>query len=217
MVTNAVTVPEKLTRTTLEAALHECRGCDLYRDATQVVPGEGRLRSRLILVGEQPGDHEDLAGEPFVGPAGRVLDRALDRAGIDRGDVFTTNAVKHFRFRTVGKRRIHQGPTRTQVVACRPWLLAELALVRPSGIVLLGGTAGKALYGNSFRIGSSRGQLLPWPEDIPITHPPDWVSATIHPSAVLRAEDREAMFAGLVDDLVVARDALTRPGYDARH
>lgn len=201
-----------LTRAGLEEALQQCRGCELYRGATQVVPGAGRLRAQLMLVGEQPGDYEDRTGEPFVGPAGRVLDQALEQAGLDRDDVFTTNAVKHFRFRTVGKRRIHQSPTRRQVVACRPWLLAELALVRPRGLVLLGGTAGKALFGPSFRIADSRGQLLPWPVTVPVEHPPSWVSATIHPSAVLRAHDRDDMLAGLIEDLASARAALERDG-----
>lgn len=200
--------PDLRTRSGLEEGLRSCRECDLYRDATQVVPGAGRLRSRLMLVGEQPGDREDRAGEPFVGPAGRVLDQALGQAGIDPADAFVTNAVKHFRFKTVGKRRLHQSPTRTQVVACRPWLLAELALVRPTGLVLLGGTAGKALYGTSFRIGAARGEMLSWPSDLPLAHPPAWVLATIHPSAVLRSDDREAMLAGMVEDLTLARTAL---------
>lgn len=206
--TAAAWVPEKPTRTALADALPRCRGCELHQEAAQVVPGAGPGRARLMLVGEQPGDREDRAGEPFVGPAGGVLDRALAEAGIDRDDVYTTNAVKHFRFRTVGKRRLHQSPTRSQVVACRPWLLAELALVRPEGLVLLGGTAGKALYGTSFRVGTAREAMLSWPDDVEAAHPPSWVTATIHPSAVLRGEDREQLFAGLVADLGRARAAL---------
>lgn len=205
-------VPRRLTRTALEEAMPACRGCELHRDATQVVPGSGPLRSRLMLVGEQPGDQEDRQGEPFVGPAGRILDEALVRAGIERSDTFTTNAVKHFRFKTVGKRRLHLSPTRGQIVACRPWLVAELDLVRPDVLVLLGSTAGKALYGASFRVGESRGDSLPWPEEIATDHAPAHVFATIHPSAVLRADetDRQAMRDGLVADLTGAWKALDR-------
>jgi len=209
-VEDEATLPGRLTRTSLDQALRCCHACELYRDATQVVPGRGVLKSRLMLVGEQPGDREDREGEAFVGPAGRVLDRALEQAGLAPEDVFITNAVKHFRFRTVGKRRIHQSPTQRQVVACRPWLLAELTLVRPDGLVLLGGTAGKAIFGPSFRIGPARGELLPWPVAVPVEHQPAWVTATIHPSAVLRSRDRDDMLAGLVKDLAAARAALDR-------
>ena len=168
--------------------------------------GEGSSEARLVLLGEQPGDQEDRAGEPFVGPAGRVLDSALAEAGIARKDIYVTNVVKHFRFRNArGKQRIHQSPTQAHVVACSPWLEAELALLRPVGVVLLGGTAGKALYGTSFRVGESRGALMPWPDRVPAQHVPEWVIATTHPSAVLRAEDRRHdVLAGLVADLRLA-------------
>jgi DNA polymerase len=162
-----------------------------------------------MLLGEQPGDREDREGAPFVGPAGGVLDRALADAGIEPEQVFVTNVVKHFRFKLAGKRRIHVSPAQRHVEACAPWLTAELELVTPAGVVLLGGTAGKALYGPGFRVGDARGRLEDWPQDrYPLDAPP-WVLATTHPSAVLRArEDREAAYEGLVADLRVAADAL---------
>src|SRR3954447_5318499 len=159
-------VPARPTLQDLRSAVQECRGCELYADATQGVMGSGPDRAALMVVGEQPGDKEDQEGEPFVGPAGRLLDRALADAGLDPAAVYRTNVVKHFRFSgTRGKQRIHKSPSRVHVAACGPWLLAELALVRPSGVLLLGGTAGKALYGPSFRVGEVRGQLRDWPED----------------------------------------------------
>jgi uracil-DNA glycosylase family protein len=202
-------VPEHPTLATLRTAAHGCRGCELYRDATQVVMGSGSGRAALMLLGEQPGDREDREGEPFVGPAGGVLDRALAAAGIEPDSVYVTNVVKHFRWTPAprGKRRLHQRPTRAHVVACRPWLMAELDLVRPRGVVLLGGTAGQALYGSKFRVGEARGRPLDWPADVAVEHPPEWVLATNHPSAILRADDgaaREQAFAGLVDDLRAA-------------
>jgi len=203
-------VPDRPTLARLRSAVQECRGCDLYRDATQGVMGEGSTSASLMLLGEQPGDREDREGEPFVGPAGGVLHRALDEAGIDPGDTYTTNVVKHFRFHTVGKRRIHDSPSRQQVAACGPWLAAELALVHPAGVVLLGGTAGKALYGSGFRVGEARGRTEEWPAGvIEPPNPAPWVLATTHPSAVLRARtDRQAVYDALVADLRVARDAL---------
>jgi DNA polymerase len=201
-------VPGKPTLAGLRAAATECRGCELYRDATQVVMGEGLRRARLVLLGEQPGDQEDRHGKPFVGPAGRVLDRALDEAGIDPADTYRTNVVKHFRWRARGMQRIHQTPEQAHVTACAPWLAAELAVLRPVGVVLLGGTAGKAVYGSSFRVGERRGQLTDWPTRVEVDHPPDWVLPTTHPSAVLRAEDRDAVYDGLVADLRVASRAL---------
>jgi DNA polymerase len=198
-------VPERLSLRSLQEAVQECRGCELYRDATQAVMGEGRRSAALMLVGEQPGDREDQEGEPFVGPAGQVLDEALADVGIDPAEVFKTNVVKHFRWSgTRGKRRIHQSPTRAQVAACSPWLAAELRLVRPAGVVILGGTAGKAIYGASFTVGQARGRLQEWPEGFPVDHPPDWVLATTHPSAVLRADDRRSAYEGLVADLRIA-------------
>jgi len=187
----------------LEHEVQACRDCPLWQRATQAVFGEGPPTARLLLVGEQPGDEEDKAGEPFVGPAGRVLDRALDSAGITRRDVYVTNAVKHFKWEARGKRRIHQKPNRTEVVACHQWLEGELAAVDPDVVVAMGATAGQSLVGPSFRVGAARGAALEL-DGRPLV-------ATIHPSAVLRSRDhdeREAAFAGLVDDLVRARELL---------
>ncbi|AIY16648.1 UdgX family uracil-DNA binding protein [Pimelobacter simplex] len=199
-------VPARPSLRTLRSAVQECRGCELYRDATQGVMGDGARRAGLVLLGEQPGDQEDQQGEPFVGPAGRVLDEALADADLAATDVFRTNVVKHFRWSgTRGKRRIHQSPNKGHVEACRPWLRAELALVRPRGVVVLGSTAGQALYGPQFRVGESRGRALPWPDDLDLAHPPAWAVATTHPSAVLRARDeRQAAYDALVADLRVA-------------
>jgi uracil-DNA glycosylase len=185
--------------TAVRDAVQGCRGCPLYANATQAVFGEGTLKAEVMLVGEQPGDQEDLAGAPFVGPAGKVLDRALEEAGIDRSTTYVTNAVKHFKWKARGTRRIHDKPSWTEMMACRPWLDAELALVKPRALVLLGATAAQALVGKSFKVTQERGKPL----DSELA---DLVVATIHPSAVLRAENRDEMFAGLVDDLrVVAR------------
>ena len=189
----------------MREAAQECRGCELHRDATQAVMGEGRRDASVMLLGEQPGDHEDREGEPFVGPAGKVLDEALADAGIAPEDVFRTNVVKHFRWSgTRGKQRLHQSPSRAHVAACAPWLAAELELVRPAGVVLLGGTAGKAVYGSSFRVGEARGRVRDWPEEFPVRRRPAWVLPTTHPSAVLRADDRRAAYEELVADLRVA-------------
>jgi DNA polymerase len=203
-------VPDRLSLSALREAVQACRGCELYREATQGVMGDGRRTAALMLLGEQPGDHEDQQGEPFVGPAGKMLDRALADAGIDPEDVFRTNVVKHFRWSgTRGKQRLHKSPSRAHVAACAPWLAAELRLVRPTGLVLLGGTAGKAVYGSSFRVGDARGTITDWPEEFPaVERAPRWVLPTTHPSAVLRADDREAAYAGLVADLKVATGAL---------
>lgn len=169
----AAWVPERPSLEDLRTAAQECRGCELYADATQAVLGEGPDGARLLVLGEQPGDQEDLAGEPFVGPAGRLLDRALDEAGIPPDTVFRTNVVKHFRFSgTRGRQRIHKSPSRVHVTACGPWLLAELDLVRPRGVVVLGATAGRALYGSAFRVGESRGRLLEWPAGFDVAEPP---------------------------------------------
>jgi DNA polymerase len=175
-----------------------CTNCELYRDATQTVFGEGPPSAWLMLVGEQPGDHEDLAGKPFVGPAGRVLDTALERAGIDRGEVYLTNAVKHFRFVRAGKRRIHKTPGVTHIKACRPWLDKELAAVRPAAIATLGAIAAKALLGPNFKITKQRGEVLDW-EGFRLV-------PTVHPSSILRgpAEKRDEGLAALVRDLRVA-------------
>jgi DNA polymerase len=188
----------------LRAAAAGCTGCGLYRDATQTVFGDGTPHARVMLVGEQPGDREDLAGEPFVGPAGRLLDRALTEVGIDRERTYVTNAVKHFKFTrdARGTRRIHQKPSRTEVVACRPWLLAELDLVRPVLVLALGATAAQSLLGAAFRLTRHRGEVLDAPELA------TRVLATTHPSAVLRAPDRDAAYQELLADLRVAAGAL---------
>lgn len=202
-------VPSRPTLDSLRSAVQDCRGCELWEHATQGVMGDGREDAPLLLLGEQPGDKEDVAGEPFVGPAGKLLDKALAAAGIDPADVFKTNVVKHFRFSgTRGKQRIHKSPSRVHVAACGPWLVAELDLVRPTGVVLLGGTAGKAVYGSGFRVGETRGRMLEWPEAFAVRRPPAWVLPTTHPSAVLRTEGRQQAFEELVSDLRVAADAL---------
>lgn len=202
-------LPERPTLDRLAEAMQECRGCPLYRDATQAVPGSGAGSASLLLLGEQPGDKEDQAGEPFVGPAGGVLDRAPEEAGIALDDVYVTNAVKHFRWEgRRGSQRLHKSPTRWQVAACGPWLVAEIDLVRPRGVVLLGGTAGKAVYGSTFKVGEARGRLREWPDSVPVHAVPDWVLATTHPAAVLRSREREEAYAGLVADLRVAAASL---------
>jgi uracil-DNA glycosylase family protein len=205
-------VPVHADLDALRSAAQDCRGCELYRDATQAVIGEGPVDAPLMALGEQPGDKEDIAGEPFVGPAGKLLDRALEEAGLDPASVFRTNVVKHFRFAgTRGKQRIHKSPSRVHVSACGPWLVAELALVRPRGVVVLGGTAGKALFGSGFRVGETRGKLVDWPSGFPVDDPPAWVMPTTHPSAVLRSRQRDEDLAALVADLRVAVSALTDP------
>lgn len=201
--TAAPFVPETDDLEVLRAASQECRGCPLHENATQTVFGRGTTAARLVLVGEQPGDVEDQKGLPFVGPAGRLLVQALDEAGVDRGAAYVTNAVKHFKFTPRGKRRIHATPDTYEVAACRPWLSSELALVQPELVVLLGATAAKTVYGSSFRVTQSRGVVMDWP-----TSPGPKALATIHPSAVLRADDREAALAGLVSDLRVAAQLL---------
>jgi DNA polymerase len=174
----------------------ECTACDLYKDATQTVFGEGPPDARLVLIGEVPGDKEDLAGHPFVGPAGKVLDDALEAAGIDRTRVYLTNAVKHFKFERRGKVRIHKKPNAAEVAACKQWWEAELAEVRPELLGLLGAVAGQAVFGAQFRVTKQRGQWLDGPDGVPTL-------ATIHPSAVLRApaERHDQEYAGLVRDL----------------
>lgn len=212
--TAAAFVPPVADLDQLRESARACRGCDLYRNATQTVFGAGSPHARVVLVGEQPGDIEDRRGQPFVGPAGKVLDRAIGDAGLDRSQMYVTNAVKHFKYKPAapGKRRIHQTPDRIEIVACRPWLVAEFALLKPEIIVALGATAGKALLGPDFRVTKSRGVLLPWPDsaDNPADFPPDKASilATIHPSAVLRADDREDAYQSLVADLSVVAAAL---------
>jgi uracil-DNA glycosylase len=181
-------LPERKSLKSLREASATCRGCHLYAPATQTVFGEGLKQSVVMMVGEMPGDREDRAGHPFVGPAGRELDKALEAVGIDRTDVYITNVVKHFKFEERGKRRIHQTPKRYEIDACLPWLRAELEVVRPEVLVLLGATAGKALLGSSFKLTQARGK--PIESDLA-----PFVTATAHPSAILRAPDDESRWA----------------------
>src|SRR3954454_14657830 len=197
-------VPLPPTLPKLRAAVQECTACELYRGTTQAVLGEGPAKARAMLVGEQPGDREDIEGHPFVGPAGTLLDRALKEAGIERSDVFITNVVKHFRFRARGKRRIHQKPDREHIEACRPWLDAELAVVRPRVLVCLGATAAQALIGRHVRVTQDRGR--PLDSDLA-----PCVMVTVHPSSILRAPDddkRRAAFRDFVRDFEAVAAAL---------
>jgi uracil-DNA glycosylase len=205
--TAAAWVPEHADIEELKRAAEDCRGCELWKPATQVVFSAGNPRAPLALVGEQPGDVEDRQGIPFVGPAGRLLQDALDEAGVPRKDVYVTNAVKHFRFTERGKRRIHATPQVTHIKACRPWLEAELTRVDPTLIVCLGAVAARSLLGTTFRVTQQRGQVLELDTPIGLRR----VLATVHPSSVLRAtaEDRKEAFAGLVADLRTAKAAVT--------
>jgi uracil-DNA glycosylase len=190
-------LPERPTLDRLREAAAGCRGCHLWERATQTVFGEGAASAGVMVVGEQPGDQEDVAGKPFVGPAGRLLDQALEEAGIDRRQAFVTNVVKHFKWEPRGKRRIHQKPNWGEMAACRPWLEAELEVVEPDVLVCLGATAAQALIGRDFRVSRRRGELV----DSPLAR---YVLATVHPSSILRQRDkaaREAEYAALVDDL----------------
>jgi uracil-DNA glycosylase family protein len=198
-VTAADYLPDRRTLPALTEAVQGCRGCPLYANATQAVFGEGAAHAEVMLVGEQPGDKEDFAGRPFVGPAGQLLDEALEEAGIDRSQTYVTNAVKHFKWQGRGKRRIHQKPTWSESVACRPWLEAELEAVRPRVVVALGATAAQSLLGKDFRVTKQRGELL----DSALA---EHVLATVHPSSILRQRDdeaRRAERAAFVDDLRV--------------
>ena len=199
----AAYLPERLTLESLRQAAAVCHGCPLWRTGTQTVFGDGARGARVMLVGEQPGDREDQQGAPFVGPAGRLLDDGLEQAGIDRSAAYVTNVVKHFKWQPRGKRRIHQKPNWSEIAACRPWLDAELEVVRPEVLVCLGATAAQALLGRQFRVTKERG--------VPVESPlaPN-VVATIHPSAILRGEpaEREAEFAAFVGDLCVAAQLL---------
>jgi DNA polymerase len=190
----------------LRAAAEGCRGCELWEHATQTMFSAGRPDARLVLVGEQPGDVEDQKGQPFVGPAGRLLVKAVDEAGIDRDITYRTNAVKHFRFTQdgPGKRRIHQTPEMRHITACRPWLVEELRIIDPEVTVCLGATAAKALLGPAVRVTKDRGAIIERDTSLG----PRQFLVTIHPSAVLRADDRDAAYAGLVADLTVAAAAL---------
>jgi uracil-DNA glycosylase len=189
----------------LRKKAQDCKACDLWKTGTQTVFGEGSPDAEVMMVGEQPGDREDVEGRPFVGPAGRVLDTALERAGIDRDDVYVTNVVKHFKWRPRGKRRIHQKPNVEEITACRPWLEGELASVKPRVLVCLGATAAQALLGRDFRVSRQRGEWV----DSPLA---ERVTATVHPSSILRTDedDREAAMDDLVKDLKKVASALRR-------
>jgi uracil-DNA glycosylase len=199
-------LPERWNMRSLPAAARTCRGCDLWRNATQTVFGEGLKRARLMLVGEMPGNDEDLAGQPFVGPAGRILNRALDEAHIDRRDAYVTNVVKHFKWEPRGKRRLHKKPNVAEVNACRPWFDAELEVVQPDVLVCLGATAAQALLGPAFRVSKEHGRFV---DSALAPH----VTATGHPSAVLRARGKAArteMMRALVADLRNVAEVLNR-------
>lgn len=198
--TTAPFVPAKHSLTALRDAMPRCEGCDLYRHATQVVPGAGTSHARLMLVGEQPGDQEDLAGKPFVGPAGAMLRKAMEELRIDIKTIYVTNAVKHFKFVLKGKRRLHESPRMSEINACRPWLLAELDAVKPQVVVCLGASAAKSMLGGSFALMTSRGKVLE-------SAYAQRVVATVHPSAILRArneQSRHGLYQFLKDDLAVA-------------
>jgi DNA polymerase len=197
--TAAPLVPPRPTLKKLEQAAAGCKACPLWKTGTQTVFGEGLTKAEIMFVGEQPGDQEDKAGAPFVGPAGRLLDEALAEAGIDRSLAYVTNVVKHFKWKAQGKRRIHQKPNWSEVAACRPWLEAELAVVKPNVLVCLGATAAQALIDRKFRVTQLRGQ--PVESDLaPV------VIATVHPSSILRADDRDAELAAFVGDLQVVAE-----------
>jgi uracil-DNA glycosylase len=201
-------VPASRSLAKLRRAAAGCRGCPLWKDATQTVFGAGPRKAELMLVGEQPGDREDIEGEPFVGPAGGVLARALESAGVEPGEVYLTNAVKHFKWRARGRRRLHQTPRAGEVEACKPWLEAELEAVKPTALLALGATAAKALFGSSVRVTSDRGRLI----DSPLA---PVAALTMHPSAILRLRDhdeREDALAGLVDDLRLVADSAAKRG-----
>jgi DNA polymerase len=205
--TAAPLVPQHPTLPALRRAAAGCRACPLWERGTQTVFGEGRVGAEVLFVGEQPGDEEDLAGHPFVGPAGRLLDRALEAAGIDRRAAYVTNAVKHFKWEARGKRRIHQKPTAGEVRACSPWLAAEIAVVQPRAVVCLGATAARALLGSAFKVTERRGEILG-------TSLAPIAMATVHPSSILRAPDdqtRRAELARFVEDLAHLAEALRLP------
>src|SRR5215203_4236372 len=205
MASAAEFVPPSRSLKALEEAAQTCRGCVLYRDATQAVFGSGRKAAELMLVGEQPGDKEDLAGEPFVGPAGRLLDRALEEAGIDRGEAYVTNAVKHFKWRPRGKRRLHQTPRAGEIEACKPWLAAEVEAVKPQAVLAMGATAARSLFGMKVKVTKDRGRLLESPL-APVA------AVTIHPSAILRVreqDERRHAIASMVEDVEFVQSELT--------
>jgi len=202
--TAAPLVPPRPTLPKLRIAAAGCTACDLHKLGTQTVFGEGAAHARVIFVGEQPGDKEDLEGKPFVGPAGKVLDKALEAAGIERREVYVTNAVKHFKWEPRGKRRIHKKPNQLEIMACRPWLEAEAAVVKPDVIVCLGATAAQSLLGKDFKVTQRRGELIPH-------QLAPFVTATVHPSSILRAPDEETRhreMARFIEDLKTVRAAM---------
>jgi DNA polymerase len=201
-------LPKRITLPALRGAAADCKGCPLYKNATQTVFGEGRATARIVLVGEQPGNEEDLQGHPFVGPAGRLLDRALADAGIARGDAYVTNVVKHFKWEPRGKRRLHKKPDAREIAACLPWLEKEIELIRPRVLVLLGATAAQALLGRSFRVTVQRGRALS-------TNLAEHAVATVHPSSILRQrtdEERHREMKRFVADLAVVKRLLEGRG-----
>ncbi len=198
-------IPEHPTLRKLQQAAEHCKACELYKLGTQTVFGEGRLKSRIMLIGEQPGNDEDLAGKPFVGPAGKLLDKALAAAGIDRADAYVSNVVKHFKWEPKGKLRLHKKPSAREVGACLPWLEEEIALIKPEILVLLGATAAQALLGKDFRVTKERGKIFASPFAAS-------TMATVHPSSILRqrsSEEREREFDHFVQDLTVVADFLS--------
>ena len=199
-------IPANPTVVALRAAAADCKACDLWRLGTQTVFGEGGERARVMLVGEQPGDQEDVQGKPFVGPAGKLLDKALEEAGIDRSETYVTNAVKHFKWEPRGKRRIHKKPNSLEITACHPWIEAEIAVIRPEVIVCMGATAAQALLGRNFRVSTQRGQLVQ-------SQLAPYVIATVHPSSLLRAPDeatRRLEIRRFVDDFKVVADIVRK-------
>jgi uracil-DNA glycosylase len=208
IMTAAPLIPAHPTLEKLREAAAGCKACDLWKRGTQTVFGEGSRRAKVMFVGEQPGDQEDLQGHPFVGPAGRVLDKALEIAGIDRKDVYVTNAVKHFKWEPRGKRRIHKKPRQVEIAACHPWLEAEIAITKPEVVVCLGATAAQSLLGPKFKVTERRGEILP------STLAPSLV-ATVHPSSILRAPDEEARqeaMTAFVSDMRTIADVLRQKG-----
>jgi uracil-DNA glycosylase len=206
--TAAPLVPNRPTLPKLREAAAGCKACPLWKTGTQTVFGEGAPHAKVLFVGEQPGDKEDLAGKPFVGPAGRILDKGLEAAGIDRSEVYVTNAVKHFKWEPRGKRRIHKKPNQLEITACRPWLDAEIQVVKPEVVVCLGATAAQALLGKQFKVTQTRGELIRH-ELAP------YILATVHPSSILRAQDdqsRHDEMAKFIDDLKQVAKALRTVG-----
>lgn len=206
--TAASLVPANPTLPALAASAAKCRACDLWKRATQTVFGEGSEHAKVMFIGEQPGDREDIEGHPFVGPAGKLLDKALGAAGIDRGDVYVTNVVKHFKWEPRGKRRIHKKPNQLEIAACRPWLEAEIAVTKPQVIVCLGATAAQAMLGRDFRVTQQRGKMLP-------SKLAPFITATVHPSSILRAPDDESRHREMqqfIDDLRQIAQVLREKG-----